>query len=70
MEDRPSQSKNVANTTRRGGAAGSPLHILQMLIATVVLLASSWFLIRHDWLIGFILLAIGTPLCFINLRYR
>lgn len=68
MADRPSESKNVVPNTKRGGAMGAPLHVAQMAVATLLLLASAYFLLLHNWVIGFVLLIIALPLCIIAIR--
>ncbi len=68
MADRPSESKNVVPTTKRGGAMGAPLHTAQIVIGTLLLLASSYFLLLHQWMLGFILLVIAIPVCMISFR--
>jgi hypothetical protein len=55
---------------RPGARATEPLHVLQMLAATALLVISAILLIKNQHLFGVLALAAGGVLSFVNLRGR
>lgn len=57
-------------SSRMGRDIGSPIHVIQMVIATLLLIASSVLLIQGMYLLGVLALLVGMVVSLVNFRFR
>jgi hypothetical protein len=62
------QPRQQQLSTRRGGARNAPVHVLQIVISTLLLVASAALLISGSVMIGLVLLVAGGAVAFLNLK--
>lgn len=60
------EARHQELSNSRGGQKNSPVHILQLLLATALLVLSAVLLIMGYNLFGVIAMVIGGVLCFLN----